>query len=314
MKKALITGITGQDGAYLSAHLHSLGYEVHGFERASSDYRRDRLFPGVPITFHSGDVTDYGSMARCLDLVSPDEVYHLAGQSHVGDSFFQPSYTVQCIELGTLNLLDCLRGSTCRLYYAGTSEVFGNHPDLPYTETTPFKPLSPYAVARVAAIHHCRVYREAYGLKVSCGILFNHESPLRSPKFVTRKITRAVARIHHAPSSGPLVLGNTHSRRDWGFAGDYVKAMHLMLQVEPDDFVVATGIHYSVGQFAELAFGIVGLSADDHIHIDSGLKRPLDPGCLYGDNTKAQQVLGWSPEMRFPQLVENMVEEDLKYA
>lgn len=313
MKHALITGITGQDGSYLAELLLAKGYEVHGLIRRSSSFntgRIDHIYDKLHL--HYGDLTDGGSLRRVLELSGPDEIYNLAAQSHVKVSFDQPEYTVDSIVLGTLRLLEAVRSwdPRTRIYQASSSEMFGNEP-APQSERTKFSPVSPYGLAKAAAHHLCTTYREAYGMKISCGILFNHESPRRGETFVTRKIAKAAARIA-ARKQDKLVLGNLKARRDWGFAGDYVEAMWQMLQdgMDPDDFVIATGESHAVEEFASLAFAKVGLDASKYIEHDNRYERPNEIGDLCGNPLKAQLMLNWVPRTSFFDLVDMMVEAE----
>jgi len=327
MKRALITGITGQDGSYLAELLLSKGYQVHGIVRRSSTFNTSRIdsFYQDPhdeharLYLHYGDLADATVLRRILQKTAPDEIYNLGAQSHVKVSFEEPEYTADVVGTGTLRLLEAARdymntaGRTVRIYQAGSSEMFGAAP-APQFEETPFHPRSPYAVSKVAAHWFCRNYREAYGLFVANGILFNHESPRRGETFVTRKITRAVGRIKLGLQD-KLFLGNLDSRRDWGFAGDYVEAMWLMLQHDkPDDFVVATGESYSVRAFLEQAFGLAGLNWQDHVIIDPRYMRPSEVDHLLGDAAKARRTLKWKPRVSFKDLVHMMVEHDLELA
>jgi GDPmannose 4,6-dehydratase len=323
-KRALITGITGQDGSYLSELLISKGYEVHGIIRRSSSFNTERIDhlyhdpheKTVRLVLHYGDLTDGASLRSIISQIHPHEVYNLGAQSHVRVSFDQPVYTVEADALGTLVLLEAIRDacSKARYYQAGSSEMFGKVRETPQKETTPFYPRSPYGCAKVFSHWQTVNYREAYGLFASNGILFNHESPRRGETFVTRKITRAATRIKEGLQEA-LYLGNLDAKRDWGFAGDYVEAMWLMLQQdEPDDFVVATGETYSVRDFAETAFSILGLDWERYIRLDPRYLRPTEVDLLLGDSTKARKVLGWAPKVAFRQLVEMMVESDWKLA
>lgn len=327
MKRALITGITGQDGSYLAELLLGKGYEVHGVIRRASTFNTDRIDhlyedpheTGTRFFLHHGDLTDGTALRRLFEKVRPEEIYNLAAQSHVRVSFDEPEYTADVVGLGTLRLLECLRdyvqhhGIPVRFYQAGSSEMFGAA-RAPQNETTAFYPRSPYAVSKVAAHWYCINYREAYGLFISNGILFNHESPRRGETFVTRKITRAVGRIRHALQD-KLYLGNLESRRDWGFAGDYVQAMWLMLQhSQPDDFVVATGESYSVQEFVERAFEHAGLDWRKHVETDPRYFRPTEVDHLQGDASKARKLLGWEPTVGFPLLVRMMVDSDSESA
>ncbi len=327
MKKALITGITGQDGAYLAELLLAKGYEVHGIIRRASTFNTDRIDhlyqdphePDARLFLHYGDLTDGTGLRRILEKVQPDEIYNLGAQSHVKVSFEQPEYTADVVATGTLRLLEALRdymqisGRSVRFYQAGSSEMFGAAPP-PQNETTPFHPRSPYAVAKVAAYWYAVNYREAYGMFIANGILFNHESPLRGETFVTRKITRAAGRIKLGLQE-KLYLGNLDAKRDWGFAGDYVEAMWRMLQQdEPDDYVVATGKSYSVREFLEAAFGLLDLDWQEYVEIDPRYFRPAEVDYLLGDPRKANERLGWEPRVTFEELVRMMVEHDLELA
>jgi len=326
-KVALISGITGQDGSYLTELLIAKGYAVHGIVRRSSSFstgRIDHLYrdphdPQRQLTLHYGDLADSTSLRRILEAVQPDEVYNLAAQSHVKVSFEQAEYTGDVVATGTLRLLESLRdvvartGKPIRYYQAGSSEMFGAAAP-PQSETTPFYPRSPYAVAKVAAYWYTVNYREAYGLFACNGILFNHESERRGETFVTRKITRAVGRIKYGLQK-KLYLGNLDAKRDWGFAGDYVEAMWLMLQQEaPDDYVIATGEAHSVREFLEAAFARVGLDWRDYVEIDPRYFRPTEVDHLLGDASKARQRLGWRPRVSFSELVARMVDHDLELA
>jgi GDPmannose 4,6-dehydratase len=326
-KRALITGITGQDGAYLSELLLGKGYEVHGLLRRASVFNTERIdhlyhdphVPGANLTLHYGDLADGTALRRVLEKVQPDEVYNLAAQSHVKVSFEIPEYTAEVVAVGTLRLLDALRdhlshgGRPARFYQAGSSEMYGAAPP-PQSEGTPFRPRSPYAVSKVAAHWYAVNYREAYGLFICNGILFNHESPRRGETFVTRKVTRAAARIKEGLQD-KLYLGNLEARRDWGFAGDYVQAMWLMLQQpQPDDYVIATGETHRVRDLVELAFAEVGLDWGDHVDIDERYLRPTEVDALQGDAAKAREVLGWQPKVRFAELIKMMVAHDLDLA
>jgi GDPmannose 4,6-dehydratase len=327
MRKALITGITGQDGSYLTEFLLDRGYEVHGIIRRASCFNTDRIDhlyrdphdSGARMFLHYGDLSDGTVLRRILERVAPAEVYHLGAQSHVKVSFEEPEYTMDVGAMGTIRLLEAVRdygdrtGEAVRVYVAGSSEMFGSQPP-PQSELTPFYPRSPYAVGKVAA-HWAGVnYREAYGLFVCNGILFNHESPRRGETFVTRKITRAVGRIREGLQD-TLYLGNLDARRDWGYAGDYVEAMWLMLQhSEPDDYVVATGESYSVRDMLIEAFDYAGLDWEKHVRIDPRYFRPTEVDHLEGDASKAREKLGWKPRVSFPELVRMMVDHDLTLA
>jgi GDPmannose 4,6-dehydratase len=325
-KRALITGITGQDGSYLSELLLEKGYEVHGIIRRTSTFNTDRLDhiyvdphnPEAKLFLHYGDLTDGVTLRRILEEIQPVEIYNLGAQSHVRVSFDCPEYTVDAVGMGTLRILEAIRdyqrrtGIQVRFYQAGSSEMFGKVQDVPQKETTPFYPRSPYACAKVYAHWQTVNHRESYGMFACNGILFNHESPRRGETFVTRKITRALARIV-AGTQKKLYLGNLDSKRDWGYAKDYVKAMWLMLQQdEPDDYVIATGETYSVKQFLEEAFRYVNLNWQDYVEFDERYLRPTEVDLLIGDPSKAKQKLGWQPAVTFSQLVALMVEADLQ--
>ena len=327
-KRALITGITGQDGSYLAEFLLDKGYEVHGIIRRSSSFntgRIDHLFRDphdveAKVSLHYGDLADGASLRRVIERVQPEELYHLGAQSHVKVSFEQPEYTVDTIAMGTLRLLEAVRAyqeSTSRrvkYYQASSSEMFGNAQEVPQTEKTPFYPRSPYAAAKVYAYWQTKNSREGYGLFATNGILFNHESPRRGETFVTRKITRAATRIKLGLQE-KLYLGNLEAKRDWGFAGDYVEAMWVMLQQdEPDDYVIATGEVHSVREFLERAFQRLSLEWRQHVEIDPRYFRPTETDSLVGDASKARQRLGWQPRVSFEQLVDIMVDHDLKLA
>ena len=353
MKKALITGITGQDGAYLAEMLLEKGYAVHGIKRRSSSFntaRIDHLYKDphekdVRFAMHYGDLTDATNLIRIIQEVQPDEIYNLAAQSHVKVSFETPEYTANADALGTLRILEAIRilgfERQTRFYQASTSEMYGKVREIPQTETTPFYPRSPYGAAKVYAYWITVNYREAYGMFACNGILFNHESPIRGETFVTRKITRAVARMHMGLQDR-LYLGNLDARRDWGHARDYVRAMWMMLQQdEPEDFVIATGEDHSVREMVEKAFAAVGVTirwegegaeekgivahidadrgsslrpGDTVVCIDAGYFRPTEVDQLLGDATKAREKLGWEPVVGFDELVQTMMVEDLKEA
>ena len=324
MKKALITGITGQDGSYLAELLLEKGYEVHGIIRRSSTFntqRIDHLYQdphvnGVRLFLHYGDMADSSNLMRIVHEIAPDEVYNLAAQSHVRVSFDSPEFTGDVDALGTMRLLEAIRlkGVKTRFYQASTSELYGKVQEIPQRETTPFYPRSPYGVAKLYSFWAVKNYREAYGLHASNGILFNHESPRRGETFVTRKITRAVSRIKMGLQS-ELFMGNVNARRDWGFAGDYVEGMWRMLQQDsPDDYVLATGEMHSVKEFLAEAFGYVGLDWEKYVKHDSRYERPSEVDQLLGDPTKARTVLGWTPKVTFKELVKMMVDADLKLA
>ncbi|AOW98636.1 GDP-mannose 4,6-dehydratase [Moorena producens PAL-8-15-08-1] len=325
-KRALITGITGQDGSYLSELLLEKGYEVHGIIRRTSTFNTDRIDhiyvdphnENARFFLHYGDLTDGVTLRRILEAVKPSEIYNLGAQSHVRVSFDSPEYTVDSVGMGTLRLLEAIRdyrqrtGIDVRFYQAGSSEMFGKVQEIPQKETTPFYPRSPYACAKVYAHWQTINYRESYGMFACNGILFNHESPRRGETFVTRKITRAIARIVGGQQK-KLYLGNLDSKRDWGYAKDYVKAMWLMLQQDkPDDYVVATGETHSVKEFLEIAFKYVNLDWNNYVEFDERYLRPAEVDILIGDPTKANQKLGWEPSVTFEQLVGLMVEADLQ--
>lgn len=327
MKRALITGITGQDGSYLSEFLLAKGYEVHGIIRRASTFNTDRIDhlyvdphkPNATLFLHYGDLSDGPGLRRILEHVRPDEIYNLGAQSHVAVSFQQPVYTADIDGLGTLRLLEAVRdyrertSHDLRYYQAGTSEMFGGSPP-PQSEATPFYPKSPYAAAKVMAHHLVVNYREAYGLFACNGILFNHESERRGETFVTRKITRAATRIKLGLQE-KLYLGNLDAKRDWGHAEDYVRAMWLMLQQEaPDDYVIATGQSYTVREFVERVFARLGLAWQEFVAIDPRYFRPTEVEYLLGDPAKARIRLGWQPEVGLDELVRRMVEHDLELA
>ena len=338
---ALITGITGQDGSYLAEQLLAKGYEVHGIIRRASSFNTGRLdhlyrdphLPDVRLKLHYGDLTDASNLSRLVETVKPSEIYNLGAQSHVQVSFEVPEYTAQVDALGTLRLLDAIKetGVPCRFYQASTSELFGDVAETPQRETTPFRPRSPYAAAKLYAYWVVVNYREAYGLHATNGILFNHESPRRGKTFVTRKVTRAAARIAEG-LQGTLYLGNLSARRDWGYAPEYVDAMWRMLQAdEPDDYVVATGETHTVRAFVERAFARVGLplrwegegvdevgvceadgplGGESLVRVDPRYFRPTEVELLLGDPTKAREAFGWTPKIRFADLVDLMVDHD----
>jgi len=342
-KVALITGITGQDGAYLAELLLEKGYEVHGIKRRASSFNTDRIDhlyrdpheTGRRFILHYGDLTDSTNLIRIIQEVQPDELYNLAAQSHVAVSFETPEYTANCDALGTLRLLEAIRilglEKKTKFYQASTSELFGKVQEIPQKETTPFYPRSPYAVAKMYSYWICVNYREAYGIYACNGILFNHESPIRGETFVTRKITRAVARIKLGLQDR-LYLGNLNSKRDWGHARDYVKMQWLMLQQdEPDDYCISTGVQYSVRDFVEAACKEVGIGirwesqgVDEkgydaetgilRVEVDPRYFRPTEVETLLGDSTKAKEKLGWVPEIGLEEMVAEMVRGDLKIA
>lgn len=327
-KRALITGITGQDGSYLAELLLKKGYEVHGVIRRASTFSTQRLEhlyhdphdSGKRMHLHYGDLSDGNGLGRLMREVKPHEVYNLGAQSHVRVSFDQPVYTADVTAVGTLKLLEAVRdtqdatGEQIRFYQASSSEMYGQVCEIPQRETTPFHPRSPYGAAKVYGHWITVNYRESYDLHTSCGILFNHESPRRGETFVTRKITRAVGRIKHGLQD-KLYLGNLDAQRDWGYAGDYVEAMWLMLQQDQgDDYVVATGKMISVRKFCELAFGEVGLDYKDFVEIDPRYYRPAEVDELLGDPGKAKRQLGWEPKVTVEALAKMMVEHDIERA
>lgn len=326
MKKALITGITGQDGSYLAELLLAKGYEVHGLIRRSSNFNTQRIdhlyqdphIMGVRLFLHYGDLADAVRLTKLLYELRPDEVYHLGAQSHVRVSFDIPEYTADVTGVGTVRILDAIReagvGHGVRFYQASSSELYGKVEEVPQTENTRFHPRSPYACAKLYAYWITRNYREAYELHASNGILFNHESPRRGPTFVTRKITMAASRIKLGLQN-ELFLGNLDARRDWGFAGDYVDAMWRILQQDkPDDYVIATGETHSVREFCEEAFGLLDLDWKDYVRFDPRYERPSEVDLLIGDASKAKRVLDWEPKVTFKELVRMMVESDLAEA
>jgi GDPmannose 4,6-dehydratase len=314
-RKALITGITGQDGSYLAELLLEKGYEVHGLVRRSSSFNTWRIdHVRDHLVLHYGDLVDQNSLVRTVESIGPDEIYNLAAQSHVKVSFEMPEYTTDVTAMGVLRLLDAVRelGSTARVYQAGSSEMFGLVQETPQTEKTPFHPRSPYGVAKVFGHWMTVNYREGYGLHASNGILFNHESPRRGENFVTRKITMGLAAIKRG-ESGELRLGNLEAKRDWGYAKDYVEAMWLILQQEkPDDYVVATGETHSVREFLDEAFGYLGLDWQEYVKVDPKYFRPAEVDFLLGDPAKAKAKLGWKPKVSFRDLVRLMVDADME--
>lgn len=327
-KRALITGITGQDGSYLAEFLLGKGYEVHGIVRRSSSFntgRIDHIYQdphqsGARLKLHYGDLCDANCLAMLMRRVKPDEVYNLGAQSHVRVSFDMPIYSADTVAMGALRLLEAVRefqqesGHIVRYYQASSSEQYGKVLETPQKETTPFYPRSPYACAKVMAHTMTVNYRESYGMHASCGILFNHESPRRGETFVTRKITRAVGRIKMGLQD-KVFLGNLDSKRDWGFAGDYVRAMWLMLQQDtPDDYVIATGRTIAVREFAEMAFEHAGLDFRRHVEFDPRYLRPAEVDLLLGDPTKAKKQLGWEPKTSVEELAAMMVDSDMELA
>lgn len=322
MKKALITGITGQDGSYLAELLLEKGYEVHGIIRRSSSFNTERIdhlyrdphINDVRMFLHYGDLSDSSNLSRLLEKIQPDEIYNLAAQSHVRVSFDMPEYTANVVGLGTIRILDAIKETQIKtkFYQASTSELYGKVVETPQTEKTPFYPRSPYACAKLYSYWITVNYRESYNMYACNGILFNHESPRRGETFVTKKITHAIARILNKEQD-KLYLGNLDSKRDWGYAEDYVEAMWLMLQQEkPDDYVIATGETHSVREFLDEAFGLVGLDWKKYVEIDPRYYRPAEVDLLLGDPTKAKEKLGWKPKTTFKELVKIMLEYDLK--
>ncbi|OGP68357.1 MAG: GDP-mannose 4,6-dehydratase [Deltaproteobacteria bacterium RBG_16_44_11] len=323
MKKAFLTGVTGQDGSYLAELLLNKGYEVHGLIRRSSTFNTDRIDhlyrdvheSGAKLFLHYGDLSVSGQLMDLLHSISPQEIYHLGAQSHVRVSFDMPEYTADITGLGTLRILEAIRkiGLKTKFYQASSSEMFGAAPP-PQSEKTIFQPRSPYAAAKVYAYHIAQNYRDAYGIFAVNGILFNHESPRRGETFVTRKITRAATQIKLGLKD-KLYLGNLEAKRDWGFAGDFVEAMWLMLQQEkPDDFVIATGETHSVREFAEKVFAKLNLDYNKHVVIDPRYFRPTEVDVLLGDADKAKKTLGWKPKINFNELIDMMVTADLELA
>lgn len=322
MKKALISGVTGQDGSYLAELLLSKGYEVHGIIRRASTFNTERIDhlyqdphePNTRFFLHYGDLSDGGMLTNLVYSIRPDEIYHLGAQSHVRVSFDMPEYTGDVDALGATRILEAIRqsGIRTRFYQASSSEMFGKVQEIPQRETTPFYPRSPYGVAKVYAYWMTVNYREAYSLFACNGILFNHESPRRGETFVSRKITRAVANIAVGRQK-KLYLGNLDARRDWGYAKEYVEAMWLMLQQEdPDDYVIATGEAHTVREFAEAAFSYVNLDWKEFVEIDQKYFRPTEVDLLIGDSSRAKRKLGWEPKVKFHDLVRIMVEADLR--
>ena len=321
MKRALITGITGQDGSYLAELLLAKGYEVHGIIRRASTFNTDRIdhlyqdphVNGVKLFLHYGDLADSVNLVKLIYQLKPEEIYHLGAQSHVRVSFDIPEYTADVTGVGTIRILEAMReaGVHSRFYQASSSEMFGKVQEVPQRETTPFWPRSPYGVAKVFSFWATVNYRESYGMHATNGILFNHESPRRGETFVTRKISRAVAAIRLGLQK-EIFLGNLQAKRDWGYAPEYVEAMWLMLQQDnPDDYVVATGETHTVQEFLEHAFSHVQLDWKDHVKHDDRYERPAEVDILVGDASKAKRILGWEPKVRFPQLVSLMVDADL---
>jgi len=320
--RALITGITGQDGSYLAELLLGKGYEVHGIIRRSSSFNTERIDPiykdrhdkGARLFLHYGDLSDPSSLIKILGETQPEEIYNLAAQSHVRVSFDIPEFTGDVTAIGTVRLLDAMRQVTpkARFYQASSSEMYGLVQAVPQNETTPFYPRSPYAAAKVYSHWITVNYRESYGLHASSGILFNHESPRRGETFVTRKITRAIARIK-AGLQDKVYLGNLEAKRDWGYAPEYVEAMWRMLQQDkPDDYVVATGETHTVQEFLEVAFARAGLDPKKHVAFDKRYLRPAEVDLLIGDASKAKKKLGWEPKVKFKQLAEIMVDADIQ--
>ena len=323
MKTAFITGITGQDGYYLSKYLLEQNYIVHGTIRRSSTFNTDRIdgliseySESKKLNLHYSDLLDSTSLTNLLNLILPDEVYNLAAQSHVAVSFKNPLYSAETSVVGSLTILEALRNidKEIKFYQASSSEMYGGKSNISLNENSPFEPLSPYAAGKVFAHNITKLYRESYNLFAVNGILFNHESPHRGETFVTRKITRAVGRIYHE-TQNKLTLGNLEARRDWGFAGDYVVGMWKMLQHEtPEDWVLATGESYSVKDFVKIAFNSVGLDYSDYVETSEKYERPNEVNYLLGDSSKAKEKLNWSPEVSFEKLVDMMVQSDLQLA
>ena len=325
MKKALITGITGQDGSYLAELLLEKGYEVHGIIRRSSSFNTNRIAhifedihnPDPKLKLHYGDLTDASRLEKIIEITEPDEVYNLGAQSHVKISFDEPVYTAETVGMGALKMLEAVRNVSggsqrIKIYQASSSEIFGKVKEVPQNEETPFYPRSPYACSKVHAFHQMVNYREAYGMHASNGILFNHESPRRGETFVTRKITRGLARIV-AGIDKKLYLGNLDAKRDWGYAKDFVEAMWLILQQkDPDDYVIATGQTWSVRDFLDKAFALVNMDWKDYVEFDERYLRPTEVDLLIGDARKAKEKLGWVAKTSFNDLVKIMVESDLK--
>jgi GDPmannose 4,6-dehydratase len=320
VKKAIITGITGQDGSYLTELLLQKGYEVHGIVRRTSTFntaRIDHLYRDehrreARLFRHFGDLSDGTNLTKLMGAIKPDEVYNLAAQSHVRVSFDIPEYTGNVTAIGAIRLLEAIRdsGVATKFYQAGTSEMYGNFPQRPQSETTPFAPCSPYAAAKLYAHWITVNYRESFGIYACNGILFNHESPRRGETFVTRKITRAIARIERKLQD-KLYLGNLDAKRDWGFAGDYVEAMWLMLQQDkPEDYVIATGETHTVREFLEEAFGYAGLDWREYVEFDPDYLRPVEVNHLEGNPAKAREKLGWAPKVGFKELVRMMIDAD----
>lgn len=321
MKKALITGITGQDGSYLVEFLLEKGYEVHGIIRRSSSFNTERIdslyqdphINDVKMFLHYGDLSDSSNLSRLLEKIQPDEIYNLAAQSHVRVSFDMPEYTADVVGLGTIRILDAIKETRIKtkFYQASTSELYGKVVETPQTEKTPFYPRSPYACAKLYSYWITVNYRESYDMYACNGILFNHESPRRGETFVTKKITHAIAKILNKEQD-KLYLGNLDAKRDWGYAKDYVEAMWLMLQQEKaEDYVIATGETHSVREFLDEAFGLVGLDWKKYVEIDPRYYRPAEVDLLLGDPTKAKEKLGWKPKTTFKELVKIMLEYDL---
>jgi GDPmannose 4,6-dehydratase len=324
MKKALITGITGQDGSYLAELLLSKGYEVHGIIRRASTFNTERIdylyqdphINGVQLFLHYGDIADSTNLIKLLYRIQPEEIYHLAAQSHVRVSFDIPEYTGDVTGLGTIRILEAIRetGLKAKFYQASSSEMYGKAQEVPQRETTPFYPRSPYGAAKVYSYWLTVNYRESYGIFACNGILFNHESPRRGETFVTRKVTRAASRIK-AGLEHTLYLGNLDTKRDWGYAKEYVEAMWLMLQQEePDDYIVATGETHSIRELLEEAFSYVGLDWHKHVEIDPRYYRPAEVDLLMGDPSKAKRKLGWEAKTKFKELVRLMVDADMETA
>jgi len=323
-RRALVTGITGQDGSYLAEQLIDKGYEVHGLIRRASTFTTERIdhlyldshLEAAKLFLHYGDLADGAGLSRLIKEVDPHEVYNLGAQSHVAVSFQNPLYTADIVALGTLRMLEAIRMTNpeIRFYQASSSEMYGKVAETPQSESTPFHPRSPYAVGKVYGFWQTVNYREAYGMYATNGILFNHESPRRGETFVTRKITRAATRIKLGLQK-KLYLGNLDAERDWGFAGDYTEAMWRILQQdEPDDYVIATGERHSVREFAEKTFQLLELDWEEYVEFDARYMRPAEVDLLQGDSSKARRELAWKPQVSFDRLVEMMVESDLQLA
>ena len=311
---ALISGVNGMDGSYLSEFLIKKGYEVHGIVQRSAVFDRENIDHIGDLELHYGDLTDYASLVRILQQVKPDEIYNLGAMSHVGISWEIPCYTAEATGIGTLNFLEAMR-MVCpkaKFYQASTSEMFSGNEKEKQNENTPFDPQSPYSAAKLFAHQMCKIYRKAHDLFICCGILFNHESERRGKNFVTRKITTGIADIIKGKQK-KIHLGNIEAKRDWGYAKDYVEAMWLMLQQKkPDDYVIATGETHSIKEFLQEAFGLVNKNWEDYVEIDKKYFRPSETNCLCGDASKAKRILKWKPKTSFKELVKIMVQNDIK--